>query len=245
MEAMMVGWRYATVCALALLATASHAGIPIQEKKVCPVGGQKFETLGTVSCSTYGLTQDFFLKRPSSCDFVTRLPQCPDNKLPLYKEFTPDEVKLLETYVASEEYLAMENRSRFYIARKIDDFLVSKGSARVMDFSYLLGGLQHDRERTESDSEYRQWVMDAGKEEIGKADAGDHPYIRMLMAYTAYLGGQFDEASSLLETVKADASIKGNALVTTYVARVEQCVEAKDSSLCPSSDYVMPEGGRR
>lgn len=243
MQMAKLKWSIAAV--LSLLATASHAGIPIQEKKVCPVGGQKFETTGTVSCSSFGMTQDFFLKRPSSCDFVTRLPQCPDNKLPLYKEFTPSEVKLLEEYLASEDYLAIEGRSRFYIAKKIDDFLVAKGSTPVMNFSYLLGGLQHDRGLTENDSEYRQWVMAAGVEEIGKADAGDVPYIRMLMAYTAYLDGQFDEAKTLLEAVKSDASVRNTPLVKAYVARVEHCVQQKDTSLCPSADYVMPEDNRR
>ncbi len=241
----MLKRKWAIGAGLAMLATASHAGIPYQQKQVCPVGGQKFETTGTGSCSTFGLTQDFFFKRPSSCDFVTRLPQCPDNKLPLYKDFTKDEVKLLETYLASEEYLAIEARSRFYIAKKVDDFLVSKGSEKVMNFSYLLGGLQNDRENTENDSEYRQWVIDAGMEDIKKGDPADVPYIRMLMGYTAYLGGQFDHASALLQAVKDDASVKDSPLVKTYVAKVERCIAAKDTALCPSSDYVMPEDERR
>jgi hypothetical protein len=241
----MLKLKWASMALLAMMATASHAGIPIQEQQICPVGGQKFETIGTGSCSSSGMTQDFYLKRASSCDFVTRLPQCPDNKLPLYKEFSASEVKLLEAYVASEDYLGMERRSRFYIAKKVDDFLVANGSARVMNFSYLLGGLQNDRENTENDSEYRQWVIDEGKDEIGKADPGDVPYIRMLMAYTAYLGGQFDEASMLLQTVKDDASVKDAPLVKAYVSRVERCVQAKDSSMCPSSDYVMSEANRR
>lgn len=242
---MMVNWKWAGGALLALLATASHAGIPIQEKQTCPVGGQKFETTGTVSCSSFGMTQDFFLKRPSSCDFVTRLPQCPDNKLPLYKPFSKDEVKLLETYLASEDYLAMEGRSRYYIAKKVDDFLVGKGSPRVMDFSYLLGGLQNDRDQTEGDSEYRQWVLDAGTAELGKADPSDAPYIRMLMAYTAYLGGQFEQSILLLDAVKGDAAGKESPLVKAYVARVERCVQAKDASLCPSTDHVMPQDQRR
>lgn len=241
----MVKRKLAIGAFLAMLATASHAGVPYQQKQVCPVGGQKFETIGTGSCSTSGFTQDFFFKRPSSCDFVTRLPQCPDNKLPLYKEFTKDEVTLLEAYMATEEYLAIEGRSRFYIAKKIDDFLVAKGSAPVMNFSYLLGGLQNDRENTENDNEYRQWVIDAGVQDIGKGDPADIPYVRLLMAYTAYLGGQFDQASVLLQAVKEDVSVKDSPLVKTYVAKVERCVLAKDINLCPSTDYVMPEDERR
>jgi hypothetical protein len=241
----VVKQKWAIGAFLAMLATASHAGVPYQQKQVCPVGGQKFETIGTGSCSTSGFTQDFFFKRPSSCDFVTRLPQCPDNKLPLYKEFTKEEVTLLEAYLATEEYLAIEGRSRFYIAKKIDDFLVAKGSTPVMNFSYLLGGLQNDRENTETDNEYRQWVINAGAQDIGKGDPADVPYIRMLIAYIAYLGGQFDQAYTLLQAVKDDASVKDSPLVKTYVARVERCVAARDSSLCPSSDYVMQEDERR
>ncbi len=242
---MIVKWKWTSAALLMFLSTASHAGIAVQERKICPVGGQKFETTGTVSCTTYGMSQDFFLKGESSCDFVTRLPQCPDNKLPLYKEFTASEVKLLEGYLASEDYLAIEGRSRFYIAKKVDDFLVANGSPRVMDFTYLIGGLQHDRERNEGDSEYRQWVLDAGTADIDTADAGDAPYIHMLMAYTAYLGGEFDTASVQLSAVRGDAAAKGNAFVQAYVSRVTQCVQAKDSSLCPSTDYVVPQNQRR
>jgi hypothetical protein len=88
-------------------------------------------------------------------------------------------------------------------------------------------------------------MIDEGSDEIGKADPGDVPYIRMLMAYIAYLGGQFDHASLLLQTVKDDASVKYTPLVKAYVARVERCLQAKDSKMCPSSDYVMPEDKRR
>jgi hypothetical protein len=224
---------------LAFSATASQAGIPTVDEQVCPVGGEKFQTTGTVSCSSFGLTQDFYFLRPSSCDFVTKLPQCPTNKLPLYKEFSPAEVALLKDYMVTAEYFAVTHESRFYIAKVIDDFLVSKGSTRTMDFGYLLGGLQHDRENTEGQADYRQWVIDAATEELTKGSKEDAPFIRLIMAYTHYLGGQFDEASSHLKAVKDDPAIKDNKVGKSYVLRLEECVAAKDVKKCPSTDQVV------
>ena len=47
------------------------------------------------------------------------------------------------------------------------------------------------------------------------------------------------------DAVKGDAAGKESPLVKAYVARVERCVQAKDVSLCPSTDYVMPQDQRR
>lgn len=231
---------------VALVASAAYAGIPTSEPMVCPVGGEKFTITGTASCSQFGLTQDFYMRRPSSCDFVTRLPQCPDNKLPMYKEFSKDEVALLKDYVQSEEYKAAAGRSRFYLAKKVDDHLVAKGSERAMGFNYLLGGLQFDRENTETDAEYRAWFVAAGEAEItAAAEPADIPYVRLLMAYAKLQGGQFEESSALVQAVKTDATVKDdNKLVKSYVARLEECLAAKDPSKCPSTDMVVPQEKR-
>jgi hypothetical protein len=224
---------------LVACATVSHAGIPITNKHSCPVGGQKFESVGTASCSTFGLTQDFYFRRPSSCDFVTRLPQCPDNKLPLYKEFSKEEIAWLKGYLGTADYQAVREQSRFYIAKKVDDFLVSKGSTPTMDFGYLLGGLQHDRANTETNPEYRQWVIEAAQAHLAKAKTDDAPFIRLILAYTHYLGAQFDEASLHVQAVKDDPATKDKELLRAYVARMEECLTAKDVKLCPSSDQVV------
>jgi hypothetical protein len=225
---------------LGFLATASHAGFVTPEEQICPVGGQKFEVISSPSCSSGGLSHDFFFLRPSSCDFVTRLPQCPDNKLPLYKEFTKKEIELLQDYINTPEYKANEAQSRFYLAKKVDDFLISKGSAAEMNFDYLLYGLQYDRENTQDNAQYRQWVIDTGTAEMATEPKDSISYMRLIMAYTHYLAGQFDQAQALLDAAKVDTVIADSELAQAYIKRVGVCVAAKDTKLCPSTERVIP-----
>ncbi|HEX4848364.1 MAG TPA: hypothetical protein VFV30_09485 [Novosphingobium sp.] len=226
---------------LSFLASAGIAGIPTSDKLTCPVGGKSFSVTGTASCSTFGATQDFFLKVETSCDFVTRLPQCPDNGLPLYKEFTKDEISLLKDYVATPEYTALAGRSRFAIAKKVDDFLVSKGSKSAFGFWYVLGGLQYDREATLSDPEYMGWLQEKGAEALTTAKGVDAAVIRLVMAYGRYLSGDFEGASAGLAAVRADAEVKDHWLVAAYAARLEPCIAARDVKLCPPDMRIKPD----
>lgn len=226
---------------LATLATAGIAGIPTSDTLVCPVGGKKFSVTGTMSCSTFGGSQDFFLKVETSCDFVTRLAQCPENGLPLYKEFAKDEVALLKDYVQSEEYRALAGRSRFAIAKKVDDYLVSKGSKSAFGFWYVLGGLQHDREATLADPEYMVWLREKGTVELTTAKGLDAAIIRLVMAYSSYLAGDFEAASAGMATVRADTEVKDHWLVQAYLTRLGACVEARDVKLCPPEAKIKAE----
>jgi hypothetical protein len=237
----MVKTRCIVGGAVALIATVGHAGIPTKEMLTCPVDGTKFETVGSSSCSSSRGSQDFFMRLQTSCDFVTRLAQCPDNKLPLYKEFSETEIALLSEYIKGDEYQAMRDRSRFYIIKKIDDYLVSKGSTPTINFAYLLGGMQYDRESTQNDAEYRRWFIDAGEKEAASVDPHHSPFVRLMLAYTHSLNGQFDKSNELLANVKADEHVKDNKLAAAYVARLGECNAAKDLTKCPSTDIVQPQ----
>ncbi len=222
----------------ATLATAAVAAIPTTETLTCPVDGKKFTITGTAVCSTVGGSQDFFLKVETSCDFVIKLPRCPDNGLPLYKEFTPAEVTLLQDYLATDEYKALAGRSRFAVAKKVDDYLVGKGSAAAFDFWNVLGGLQHDRAATLSDPEYMGWLQTTGKAELATVQGIDAAVVRLVMAYGSYLAGEFDAASAGLAVVRADVAVKDHWLVEAYLTRLGACVAARDVKLCPPEGKV-------
>ncbi len=222
-------------------ATSAIAGIPTINTLTCPVGGKTFTTTGTASCTTFGGSQDFLLKVQTSCDFVTRLPRCPDNGLPMYKDFSAKEVALLESYLKSAEYLALVGRSRFFTARKIDEYLVRSGSVPVFDFWYLLGGLQHDRAATLTDPDYLQMLKAAGRLDLAKAERKDVPIMRLLLAYAGYLTRDFAAAKTDLGAVESDDSVKDNKFVQTYAKRLSACIKAEDVKLCPAGDQVMPQ----
>lgn len=225
---------------LAGLATPAVAGIPTTETIKCPVGGKAFTVTGTASCTTFGGSQDFFLKAQTSCDFVTKLPQCPDNGFPVYKDFTPAEAALLADYMKTSAYAATAGRSRFHIAKRLDDFLASKGSKPVFNFWYLLGGLQYDRERTLVDAEYMGWLRAAGRADLAGARPEDAPIMRLVTAYAHYLAGEFSTAEADLAPLRTDATIKDNKFAQAYLARLDECLRSKDVSRCPADGQVMP-----
>ena len=91
---------------------AAWAGMPVTETMTCPIGGGSFSFTTTVSYSTYGERPDG--KPYGSWTFPLALPECPDNGLVLYKDYTPEEVARLEPLVASEAYQALRKEDTPY-----------------------------------------------------------------------------------------------------------------------------------
>lgn len=226
---------------LTLLATAGIAGIPTAQPVTCPIDGKAFNIIGTPACTTFGGSQDFFLKVQTSCDFVTRLPRCPDSGLPLYKDFSAAEIALLKEYVTTDEYRALAARSGFAIAKKVDDFLVSKGSKPTFDFWYALRGLQHDRSSTQNDPEYMTWVREKGEIQLEMTAGVDAAVIRLVLAYADYLAGRFEASEAGLAIVRSDPPVKDHWLVQAYLARLGACLKARDTKLCPSNQQVKTD----
>lgn len=239
----MIGRIFWLGAALSFVATAGVAGIPTTDTLTCPTTGKTFKVAGTASCTTFGGSQDFFLLARTSCDFVTKLPQCPENGLPLYKDFSPAEIALLKEYVGTDEYRLVAGRSRFVIAKKVDDYLTGKGSKSAFGFWYALAGLQYDRASTQNDPEYITWVKEKAAIELTRAEGADATVIRLVLAYLDYLAGNFEAAEAGLKTVQTDASVKEHWLVGAYFSRLTACVKAHDTSLCPSDGKVKADAG--
>jgi hypothetical protein len=103
----------AAVAALAFAAAVPvSAGMPVTETMTCPIGGGSFSFTSTASYSTYGERPDG--KPYGSWTFPLALPECPDNGLVLYKQYTPEEVARLEPLVASEAYQALRKEDTPY-----------------------------------------------------------------------------------------------------------------------------------
>lgn len=102
-----------TVLGLALLAAgAAQAGSPAPVKKTCPVGGETFTHVETLSYSSWGERPDG--KPYGSWDFPLPLPVCPGNGLVMFKDFSGAEKQRLEPLLASAEYRAMVARETPY-----------------------------------------------------------------------------------------------------------------------------------
>jgi len=85
-------------------------------EETCPVGGERFPSVGYGSYSTWGARLD---GRPyGSSEFPLDVPVCPTNQFVLYKsadEFTPAQVAALTPYVAGD-YRALARETSHYRA---------------------------------------------------------------------------------------------------------------------------------
>ena len=187
-------------------ATAAGAGIPVQQKMTCPIGGAEFEHSSTASYSTYGERPDG--KPYGSWTFPLALPECPDNGLVLYKEYEPEEVAKLEPLVASDAYQALR----------------SAGETQYYRAYWLMREMGVEPSRSLWALLQAAWETDGHPErrarylaELAEASAAVEPK----PAELNWLGmearavnalrelGRFDEALARLEAIPAEATAAG------------------------------------
>jgi hypothetical protein len=98
-----------------LLATAPAPGAaPAAQKMKCPVGGAPFSYTPAPQPAGIGMRPD---GRPYAGGVVPPpLPECPDNALVLYKDYSDEEVAKLTPLVESADYQALRRESQYYRA---------------------------------------------------------------------------------------------------------------------------------
>lgn len=228
----------------ALLAAAlpglAAAGTPYQEEMTCPVGGEVFEVTYTYSCTSF--TPHFLSLAPqSSCDWVTHLPQCPGNRLPVYKQFTAGEIADLATLVGSPAYTDIADRhSRFFLAHWLDGEL--NGSDAKARFFLLLQGLWWDTATVTADPEHLAATLTELEAALPGVDPEEAPVYLGIGAYLSVLLDDFDAADAWL--ARANAAMEGttNEFAASYLTVLGACVASGDrtSPLC-ATHGLMPE----
>ena len=108
---MRLGILAASAAMLVPLASA-QAGFPVSEEMTCPIGGERFTFTTTGSYSIWGYRPDG--KPYGSWEFPLDLPECPSNRLIVYKEFSADELERLEALLARPEYRALGDEAQYY-----------------------------------------------------------------------------------------------------------------------------------
>jgi hypothetical protein len=98
--------------AFALAPAAAPAQAPAAQTMTCPVGGGSFSFTPTSSVTATGERPDG--KPFGSTTFPVAVPECPDNGLVLYKDYTPEEVARLEPIVKSDAYQALRKEDTPY-----------------------------------------------------------------------------------------------------------------------------------
>ncbi len=205
---------------------AALAGIPTEEEMTCPVGGESFTITGTMSCTSFGPA--FLSMAPrTSCDFVTKLPQCPSNGLPLYRDFTADEIGVLEGLVESADYQAVRaGHSRFYLAWWVAQELGDDDPAR--EFFLLLQGLWWDTETAMADPEHLAALRAELEATIPGTPAEEQAIHYGIGGYVSALMGEFDAAAEWRDKATEANADFGNEMVTGYIEALGRCIESGD-----------------
>lgn len=200
-----------------LLAGPAAAGTPFESELKCPVGGETFTITETASCSGgYGRTMS--LRQITSCDFVTRLPVCPGNGLPIYRQFKEDDIPKLEALVSGPDYPAMRDMSDWQRAYAVARYM---GEAGQFGFGLQLEALWFDSEAFLKDKVAMSLFELESETELSKADLESTPYIKALVAYVRVASGRREEAAEAIAAVRP--LVGDNEDVTRYLDRLEAC----------------------
>ncbi|MDC7675950.1 hypothetical protein [Asticcacaulis machinosus] len=191
--------RFLAVAALSALCAMPSYAVTFAEMTVtCPVGGKSFEDSTWMSSSTWGQRPD---GRPiGSADFPMTPPICPDNKLVMYREFSPDEVKALEGLIASPQYLALTDKDTpFYRAAWLEHKLNQESSD---DFWLLLQATWEAEGNPDLKVRYQTELIARG-EALKMAEPDEAGFVRQVRVLNARRElGQFDVALAELEATR-------------------------------------------
>ena len=215
-------------------AQIAYAGMPVQQEEICPVGGKTFKTTGTASCSTMGHT--ISLKQVTSCDFVTHLPQCPGNKLPMYKEFTDSDLFELEQIMESKEYKTFSKGSPYRLAAFIEQKLSSFDRETL--YFLLQNGIWRTPEQVMNDADYMSDYHTAANNVFELFKEEERPFWRGAQAFVHMQQGNLNAAKNAISIMKKENS-SGKEYLTTYIQALEFCIENSDDAELCSADTSL------
>lgn len=177
----------------------------VEEELKCPVGGEKFRYMALASISTFGAYPDGMPF--GSGYFPIALPQCPKNGLVMYRDFKPDEIARISTYISGPEYLALRSAGEtpYYLAYRIAKMLGDP------DTHWLLLSASWEAKNTEPAGplakRYNEEFIDAAQTISVDAKNFDSIAVRFRVANALRELGRFAEA----ETMRAAITISPDA----------------------------------
>jgi hypothetical protein len=221
-----------TVLVFMALTPSSQAGEPLETVVECPLGGEEFSITETASCSSLGGTMA--LRGVTSCDFVTRLPVCPSNRLPMYREFDDAELSRLEDFVKSDAYRGFLSRSPWLRAYAVEVFL--KGDESEMLFRLMQNGMWFDGEKLRADPYAIGLLLTEAEHEKSIASAEDRPFILAATAYQLLASGREELARTWISEAR---SASGDSdFLKSYLAAVESCIGRMSDPDCqPEAEF--------
>jgi hypothetical protein len=225
-------FRRVVVALAVLFSGPAVSGTPIEVPFVCPVGGEEFTVLETASCSSMGATMS--LRSASSCEFVTRLPVCPSNGFPAYRDFGDEELGKLADLVGSDEYAALLDLSPFQRAYGVAALMGETNSEQA--FWLQMSSVWYEADVFFADASLVNKFLIEAEGQRSRVSDEDRPYFLSSVAYVLGKSGKVDEARHWL--AEASASSDGSEFLEAYIRNVEKCLGAMDTSACqPNAEW--------
>lgn len=219
---------------LIVASTPVSSGIPAEKEMSCPIGGETFTITTTLSCGDEGRTISF---RPvTTCDFVTRLPVCPSNGLPIYKGFSPNELERITLFLETDNYQELLKISPFLRAYQLEKSLTEQRTSE--SFGLILHAMWWESETFYiSESTVASFAQEA-EAEFSRAPQQDQAILAGITAYVLAVAGNTEEARIWLE--KANAAIAPNDYIAHYLATIRNCFSKMASNECQPEAMFEP-----
>lgn len=218
----------------------------------CPVGGERFSAWRSGSYSTYGSRPDG--KPFSYMTFPFPLPECPSNKLIVFDDFKPDEVKALATLIETPEYKRMVKAETpyyraYWLSTRLNRpaagtlWLLLRAIWEVSPGSRDASDTPADRARMDR---YQQAFVAGVRRLPGSADAQDRLWLTIRAANALRQMGRFAEAQRLLADARPlAAQDKKAAAVAAYIDSMARTIARKDADVEPIDLIPQREAKRR
>lgn len=178
----------------------AHASTYVEQKVKCPVGGKTFKYMALASISEWGALPDGMPL--GSGTFPVELPQCPTNGLVMYRDFTPQDIAKLTTYIEGPEYQALRaaGETPHYLAYQIAKVL---GDPRP--YWLLLAAGWEAKNRDEHGARARRYneeFVAVVRALPAEAATFESIALRVRSANALRELGRFEEAEALRESIR-------------------------------------------
>lgn len=209
------------------------AGSPIWVEVTCPVGGETFTITDTLSCSH---AHRFMTMRPNtSCEFVTRLPVCPSNGLPLYRTFTADELTRLLQIMRTEAWQALSPASPWQRARFLAQTFEQTGKPEA--FNLMLDFMWYDWEAFIVTPDMVDDLLAEAEGEYTRAPEHAET-LRTIMAFVLLHADRYDAAMDLLAEAEAGSL---SPMQANHIAAVRHCANDISNAACGPNSLIEPQ----
>lgn len=192
----------------------------------CPLDGEKYKQVISISGTYFGIMLDFKPFGPITAPWP--LPICPTSGFVVYRDdFKPEEFERLRTFVASPEYVAVRSETPYYRVAKLQAFL---GDARDA-IAYSLLQATWEAKSPDKYARYARETLASYQDLLASAEKNDEDWLnqQLIAGELERRLGLFEEARERFSGLKNLEPFETDVLAD-IVALQLQLIERKDST---------------